>query len=49
MKIHPPVELVMNESEEEVYDRLGKPVLGPTRLIEKKKILLEPSLLTFDH
>jgi len=48
MKIHPPVELVMNESEEEVYDRFGKPLLGPTGLIEKKKILLEPSLLAYD-
>jgi len=49
MKIHPPVELIMNESEEEVHDRFGKTILGPTGMIEKKKILLEPSLLVFDH
>ena len=39
MRIHPPVELAMNEEEEEVYDKFGKPIIGPTGEPERKKVL----------
>ncbi len=49
MRLHPPIELVMNEEEQEVVDKRGQTVLGPTGEAEKKRVLPTPPMLVFDH
>jgi hypothetical protein len=39
MRLHPPVELVMNENEELILDKYGRTVLGPTGEPDKKRML----------
>ena len=49
MRLHPPIELVMNEELQTVYDKDNQPLIGPTGEPETKRVLCSPPLLVFDH